>query len=121
MTHLYIMTLVNSPLANGNLDGALNTRRYTLVQGFCLFWLFLMEGKRLRSLVYLYTPSIKVWIKKTSCARVRIFAVRVRVSALNPLPPCNRLAIFSWPDCNSQDRCNSRGSSHSTTRFSYSD
>ena len=35
-------------IAYGNLYGALNTRRYTLVQGFCLFWLFLMEGKGLK-------------------------------------------------------------------------
>ena len=35
-------------IAYGNLYGALNTRRYTLVQGFCFLWLFLMEGKVLK-------------------------------------------------------------------------
>jgi len=30
-----------------NLYGALNTRRYNLVQGFFFLWLFLIEGKGL--------------------------------------------------------------------------
>jgi len=51
MTHMCVMTLVNSPLAYGNLYGALNTRRYTLVQGFCFLWQFLMEGKGLIGLM----------------------------------------------------------------------
>jgi len=53
MTHISIITLVNSPQAYGNLYGALNTRYYTLVQGFCFFWLFLMEGKGLKYSSYL--------------------------------------------------------------------
>ncbi len=37
------MTFVNSPIAYGGF----NTRHYTLVQGFCFFWLFLMGCKGL--------------------------------------------------------------------------
>ena len=47
--------LVNSPYAYGNLYGALNTRCYTLVQGFGLFWRFLMEGKGLKTISSFYT------------------------------------------------------------------
>ncbi len=34
-------------VAYGNLYGVFNTRRYTLVHGFCFFKLFLMVGKEL--------------------------------------------------------------------------
>jgi len=67
MTHICVMTLVNSPLAYGNLYGALNTRRSTLVQGFCLSWLFLMEGKGLKRcydffLLHLQSLMIKSFV-----------------------------------------------------------
>ncbi len=42
-----VMTFVNSPQAYGNLYEAYNTRRYTLVRGFCFFWLILMGCKEL--------------------------------------------------------------------------
>ncbi len=42
-----VMTFVKSPLAYGNLYGGYNTRRCTLVHGFCLFKLFLLVGKEL--------------------------------------------------------------------------
>jgi len=44
---------------NGNLYGALNIGRYTLVQGFCLYWLFLMEGKGL-TLPYLVLGLLSI-------------------------------------------------------------
>ena len=46
------MTLMNSPL---------NTRHYTLVQGFCLFWLFLMEDKGL---------IVKNWLRLTTDGKI---------------------------------------------------
>ncbi len=49
MTAYAVMTFVNSPYAYGNLYGGFNTRRYTLVHGFCFFKLFLMVGKELMS------------------------------------------------------------------------
>ncbi len=48
MTANAVMTFVNSPEAYGNLYGIFNTRRYTLVHGFCFFKLFLMVGKELK-------------------------------------------------------------------------
>ncbi len=47
MTPYGVMTFVKSPYAYGNLYEGFNTRRYTLVQGFCFFWLFLMGCKEL--------------------------------------------------------------------------
>ncbi len=40
MTANAVMTFVNSPKVYGNLYGGFNTRRYTLVHGFCFFKLF---------------------------------------------------------------------------------
>ncbi len=53
MTANAVMTFVNSPQAYGNLYGVFNTRRYTLVHGFC-FKLFLMVGKELIRVVLVY-------------------------------------------------------------------
>ncbi len=41
--------LVNSPYAYENLYEGFNTRHYTLVHGFCFFWLFLMGCKELKN------------------------------------------------------------------------
>jgi len=37
----------------------INIRHYTLVQGFCLFWLFLMEGKGLIEHIYIYETTTR--------------------------------------------------------------
>ncbi len=44
MTHAHIASWTLDPQANGNVYGGFNTRRYTVVHGFCFFSLFLMAS-----------------------------------------------------------------------------
>ncbi len=99
MTPCGVMTFVNSPYVNGNLYGAFNTRRYTLVQGLCFFWLFLMGCKELLIEQNKWTPVAGDHQIRVSSVLNSLAAAAPRTTpAPNPPPTLRRLLLQPNPN-----------------------